>query len=236
MTASLEDVFELQDQVTTSVVGAIAPKLEQAEIERAKRKPTENPDAYDCFLRGMAPSSSEQTRENIGSEPRLIPPRNRTRSEFCCRHTACWRAATKAAGYLVGSTMRAGTLWRASELRCASLAIGRTMQSPFLGRLSVSFRYVASTKRCRNGCPRDVLEPQSCAWLAKAADRCSLMCGEHEVAIEHFMRAVRLSPLDPDMNRVESSMAAAFICWASKTKRCYGTAARWGGGQYSARC
>src|SRR5476649_2452852 len=48
---SLEDVFELQDQVTTSVVGAIAPKLERAEMERARRKPVENLDAYDCFLR-----------------------------------------------------------------------------------------------------------------------------------------------------------------------------------------
>jgi TolB-like protein len=46
----LEDVFDLQDQITVSVVSAIAPKLEQAEIERAKRKPTENLDAYDYYL------------------------------------------------------------------------------------------------------------------------------------------------------------------------------------------
>ena len=38
----LEDIFDLQDNVTASVVGAISPKLEQAEIERAKQKPTEN--------------------------------------------------------------------------------------------------------------------------------------------------------------------------------------------------
>ena len=38
----LEDIFDLQDNVTASVVGAISPKLEQAEIERAKHKPTEN--------------------------------------------------------------------------------------------------------------------------------------------------------------------------------------------------
>jgi hypothetical protein len=50
----LEDIFDLQDQVTASVVGAIAPKLEQAEIERTKRKPTENLDAYDYYLRGVA--------------------------------------------------------------------------------------------------------------------------------------------------------------------------------------
>jgi hypothetical protein len=50
----LEDAFDLQDRVTASVVGAIAPKLEQAEIERAKRKPTESLDAYDYYLRGLA--------------------------------------------------------------------------------------------------------------------------------------------------------------------------------------
>jgi len=48
--------------VTASVVGAIAPKLEQAEIERAKRKPTGSLDAYDYFLRGMA-STHRMTRE-----------------------------------------------------------------------------------------------------------------------------------------------------------------------------
>jgi TolB-like protein len=51
---SLEDIFDLQDQVTTSVVGAVAPKLDQAEIERAKRKPTDSLDAYDYYLRGVA--------------------------------------------------------------------------------------------------------------------------------------------------------------------------------------
>ena len=52
--AALDDIFDLQDQVTASVVGAIAPKLEQAEIERTKRKPTESLDAYDYYLRGLA--------------------------------------------------------------------------------------------------------------------------------------------------------------------------------------
>ena len=46
-----------------SVVGAIAPKLEQAEIDRAKRKPLENLDAYDYFLRGMA-SIHQWTKES----------------------------------------------------------------------------------------------------------------------------------------------------------------------------
>src|SRR5262249_47145544 len=48
------DIFDLQDQVTESVVGAIAPVVEKAEIERAKRKPTESLDAYAFYLRGLA--------------------------------------------------------------------------------------------------------------------------------------------------------------------------------------
>src|SRR5262249_30211159 len=58
----LEDIFDLQDQMTASVVGAIAPKLEQAEIERSRSKPTDNLDAYDYFLRGMS-AVHQWTRE-----------------------------------------------------------------------------------------------------------------------------------------------------------------------------
>jgi hypothetical protein len=50
---ALEDIFDLQDDVTERVVSAIAPKVERSEIERAKRKPTGNLDAYDYFLHGL---------------------------------------------------------------------------------------------------------------------------------------------------------------------------------------
>jgi TolB-like protein len=52
----LQDIFDLQDQVTARVANAIAPKIEQAEIKRAGQKPTENLDAYDCYLRGLPES------------------------------------------------------------------------------------------------------------------------------------------------------------------------------------
>jgi adenylate cyclase len=50
----LDDIFELQDQVASSVVGAIEPKLQVSEIQRASRKPTEKLDAYDVYLRALA--------------------------------------------------------------------------------------------------------------------------------------------------------------------------------------
>jgi TolB-like protein len=67
----LRDIFDLQDQVTASVVAAIAPKLEQAEIERAKRKPTESLDSYDYFLRGVA-SAHRVAREATGEALQLF--------------------------------------------------------------------------------------------------------------------------------------------------------------------
>jgi TolB-like protein len=49
----MAEIFEVQDQIVTRVVGAIAPQLERAEIDRAKRGGTENVAAYDLYLRGI---------------------------------------------------------------------------------------------------------------------------------------------------------------------------------------
>jgi TolB-like protein len=51
---ALDDIFELQDQVASGVVGAIEPRLRSAEIARATRKPTDSLDAYDLYLRALA--------------------------------------------------------------------------------------------------------------------------------------------------------------------------------------
>jgi TolB-like protein len=49
----LDDIFELQDKVASSVVAAIAPRLELAEIDRSERKPTESLDAVDLYYRAI---------------------------------------------------------------------------------------------------------------------------------------------------------------------------------------
>ena len=72
---AIEDIFDLQDQVTSRVLGAIAPKLQQAEIERAQRKPPQSLDAWECFIRGLqlfSQHSDSSTREAIGILDRAI--------------------------------------------------------------------------------------------------------------------------------------------------------------------
>ncbi len=64
-------VFDVQDQITASVVGAIEPKLLQAEIERARRKPADNLHAYELLLRSRF-TFFQQTREAVEEALRLL--------------------------------------------------------------------------------------------------------------------------------------------------------------------
>ena len=50
---SLEDVFELQDKVASSVAGVIEPALQAAEIRRSRERPTSDLTAYDLYLRAL---------------------------------------------------------------------------------------------------------------------------------------------------------------------------------------
>src|SRR5437763_277490 len=50
----LEDIFDLQDEITTSVVAQLVTHVQVSEIERANRKPTASLDAYDSSWRGCA--------------------------------------------------------------------------------------------------------------------------------------------------------------------------------------
>ena len=57
---ALDDVFELQDQITERVVGIVEPSLQHSEIERARQKRPENLDAYDLYLRALPYSATRQ--------------------------------------------------------------------------------------------------------------------------------------------------------------------------------
>jgi adenylate cyclase len=64
---AMEDVFELQDQVASSVSGIIEPALQAAETARSARHPTADLTAYDLYLRAYAMfmSSARQVHEAL---------------------------------------------------------------------------------------------------------------------------------------------------------------------------
>lgn len=60
---AIDAVFELQDEVADRVSGMVEPSLRRAEIERSLRKPVENLDAHDCYLRAL-PHVAKQMPEH----------------------------------------------------------------------------------------------------------------------------------------------------------------------------
>src|SRR5215813_12119711 len=67
----MSDVFDLQDRITESVVAAIEPRLQLAEIERLKRSPAANLDAYDLLLRAQQ-LEYEFTAESLAAALRYL--------------------------------------------------------------------------------------------------------------------------------------------------------------------
>jgi adenylate cyclase len=83
----MEDIFAVQDEITTMVVGAIEPELNRAEWDRALQKPPENLDAWDLLNRGWSQhykwdtSSGEEALRNFERAVEMAP-------NFARAHTA----------------------------------------------------------------------------------------------------------------------------------------------------
>jgi TolB-like protein/class 3 adenylate cyclase len=111
----LSDVFDLQDQVNESVVGAIAPAVEKAEIERAKRRPTESLDAYALYLRGLARllPNREATDEALHLFYRAIERDPDFASAY--GRAACCYADAKAFGWISGTANEIAEVTRLAQ-------------------------------------------------------------------------------------------------------------------------
>jgi len=203
----LEDIFDLPDQVTASVVGAIAPKLEQAEIERAKRKPTASLDAYDHFLRGMA-SVHQWTREAntealsnfyraIELDPSFASAYGLAARCYAQRKTGGW--VTDRA-YEIAETARLAR--RAAELGrddAVALCTAGFALADVVDDFDDGDAFIERALR---------LNP-NLAWAWYFSGWVKVWLGEPEVAIERVARALRLSPNDPYKFIMQTVMACA---------------------------
>ncbi len=69
--STLENIFDLQDQITDRVAGIVEPSLRRSEIERSRRKPTESLDAYDFYLRALPHVVAQMPQEARKALPLL---------------------------------------------------------------------------------------------------------------------------------------------------------------------
>jgi TolB-like protein/Tfp pilus assembly protein PilF len=202
-----EDIFDLQDQMTSSVVGAISPALEQAEIDRVKRKPTESLGAYDYFLRGRAALHEGSVRGHkdalqlfyraIELDPDFASAYGMAAYSYCHRKTNGWMADRAEE---IAETARLAR--RAVELDkedAVALSCGGFALAYVVGELDAGVAFIDRAL---------LLNPNlATAWIVSGWVRVWL--GQPEVAIEHLARAMRLSPLDPLINRTRTTTAHA---------------------------
>jgi adenylate cyclase len=64
----LTDLFELQDEIVTTIAGAIEPELLKFERERIAEQPQHNEDAYEFYQRGMFHHYRQNKPDNIEAQ------------------------------------------------------------------------------------------------------------------------------------------------------------------------
>jgi adenylate cyclase len=203
------DIFALQDDVTLAVVSAIQPKLFQAEIALATRRRPEDLTAYDLFLRAIQ-QAVRTTRESLAEALRLVQRALELDPGFAA-------AAALAGDCYMENVLRNYAIdpqfERNEAVRLMRLALSLDDGDPdtLASAASISALLVGDCEAEVEMADRAVaLNPNSYhawnrrGWVYKIA-------GQPEEAIRSFERAMRMSPVDPQLYSTFTGMGFALI-------------------------
>jgi adenylate cyclase len=207
---ALDDIFDLQDRITSAVVSAIEPVVRSAEIERAQRKPTESLQAYDLALRAL-PHMHSYNRERVAEAARLLRRATEIDPSFAvsfARLALClyvplpqgWAPATKERFDEIEFLVRIALERSDSDpevLAWSAWLLGCSVRGDLDGALDLAKRAVA-------------LNPSSTIALS-ASGYLHAHAGNVQEAIEHLERAARLNPLEDGFYRHHVTAIAYFL-------------------------
>ena len=204
---ALKDIFELQDDITLRVVGAIAPKLEQAEIVRAMRKPTESLDGYDYYLKAMS-NFHKAGREDISEALRLFQKAIEFDDNFSSAYgMAAWCYARRKMNGWADEGSSEGL--EAERLAGRAVKCGNDDAVALAGSgIAIGYMFADFDRAVSLMDRAQALNPNlAMAWHLGGWIRCFI--GQQDLAVEHLERAVRLSPVDPQRPGMLAAIAAA---------------------------
>jgi tetratricopeptide (TPR) repeat protein len=184
--------------LTASVVGAIAPTLEKAEIERARRKPTESLDAYDYFLRGLDPYYQIASRGANAEALRLFERAIDLDAEFASAYgmaASCylWR---KSNGWMSNSGNDIAEVRRLAQ---AAVKFGKTDAAALAASGSAQALVVLDLEAGIVLIDRALALNQNLATAWHWGGYVKIWLGEPDAGLERLAHAIRLSPLDQNM-------------------------------------
>ena len=218
---TLDDVFDLQDRMTASVVGAITPALVAAEQRRAETKPTESLDAYDYYLRALA-------------QYHVFTPAGFAEAVALCRSATALNSRYATPYGLAGMCLATGIAnsWMANLAEARSDGIAFAHKAIELGAddpsalvwggwalFYLAREYDLAIAAIDRSLTLDSNLARAWNWSGWAR---MLDHGDGNGAIERMERARRLSPLDPEAFTFNSGIA-----WAHFIEGRYDEAVRW---------
>jgi adenylate cyclase len=206
---TLEDSFDLQDQITETLIGSVGPVLRGAEIERARRKPEASQDIYDLVCRAI-PLAFAETAEDNQEALRLLglvfetdpgDPLANALAAWCRqqRHLMNWPGGEDDD--------------RETAKRLARVAIAEGGDVPLA--LAVAGTVRAALTRDHDSAlaavDRATMINSNAAIVLgfDALTRC--LCGAYDKAIEHAEKALHLSPLEPLVYHAAFALALAYL-------------------------
>lgn len=215
----IEDIFDVQDQVTEAIVGAIQPSIRLNEIERARRKRPDSLDAYDCVMRAMPiawsndPEAAAQGLALLEKAMALDP------TYALAKSLASWCYAQRVA-YLRSSDPKAD---RARGLELAEAAAQLDSNDPLVlttlgGAYTLARRLDIASVLIERALQLD----PNLAWAWHRSGWLHVYLEKPEIAIAHFQHSLRLSPVDPTRFNLLIGIGAAHFAAAR-----YDLAAEW---------
>jgi adenylate cyclase len=190
---ALDDIFELQDEITLNVVGAIEPSLLHAEIERAKRKRPDSLDAYDLYLRALPhvrvfmPSEADKALALLRQALSIQPDYPAARAAAAMCHEV---------RYMRGGLQEVDKEGALEHAR-AAIEAGAD-DSETLANAGFAIGLVAHDyDTAMNAIDRALQINATSAYALNLGAAILGHAGRAERAVEYAERALRLSPLDP---------------------------------------
>jgi TolB-like protein len=193
--STLEDIFELQDNVASSVAGVIEPALQAAEHRRSIQRPTDDLTAYDLFLQArvaLYSASRQGTMRALDLAERALE-RDRSYGSALAVATRChcniyvcvWTndlEATRKEG--IELARRALRVAGDDPFILANAAIGLAL---FGEDIATAIALVDHSLQLNPNFAR--------GWHLSGG--LQLWAGQYDLAIEHVETAIRLSPREP---------------------------------------
>ncbi len=204
---ALEDVFELQDQITDRVVGIIEPSLRHSEIERSRRKRPESLDAYDLFLRAIPHMQSHMPADARIAIPlleealRLEPDYVAAHAHLAWCHEWCFTRGGFDEADRTAALAHARRALASDADDAASMAVA--------GWVTIVLSKEHET--ALSAVERAISLNASCAMAHYYGALVNAFADRPKVVVFHANRALRLSPFDPKAFEAHLALGIAAI-------------------------